>query len=67
MDGVVAPLLHKYVPPAEDGVAVKVTDCPTQTLELFTVTVGGGGGVVVKHVVKDPAMSKSTFVNKRKV
>ena len=65
MDGVVAPLLHKYVPPAEDGVAVKVTDCPTQTLELFTVTVGGGG--VVKHVVKDPAMSKSTFVNNRNV
>ena len=55
MVGVVAPLLHKYVPPAVDGVAVKVTDCPAQMLVLLTLTVGGGG--VVKHVVKEPAIS----------
>jgi hypothetical protein len=55
MVGVVAPLLHKYVPPAVDGVAVKVTDCPAHILVLLTLTVGGGG--VVKHVVKVPGVS----------
>jgi hypothetical protein len=63
MVGVVAPLLHKYVPPAVDGVAVKVTDCPAQMLVLLTLTVGGGG--VVKHVVKVPGVSYDAFVNMR--
>jgi hypothetical protein len=65
IDGVVAPLLQEKVPPGVEGVAVKVTDCPAQTLVLFTVTLGGEG--VVRQVVKEPATSKVTFVKSRKV
>ena len=40
---VVSPLFdHRYVPPPELGVAVKVTVVPAQVVILFTLTVGAG-------------------------
>jgi hypothetical protein len=47
IDAVVAPVDHAYVPPACDGVAVKVVVSPEQIVSEFTVTVGAGFTVTV--------------------
>jgi hypothetical protein len=60
---VFAPFDQRYVPPAVEGEAVSVTDCPAQTLVLFTVTVGGGG--VVMQVVNVPGVSYDALVKRR--
>lgn len=43
----VEPVFHKYVPPAADGVAVRVALEPAQTVALSTVTVGIGSTEIV--------------------
>ena len=53
IDCVVAPPGdHRYVPPAVDGVAVSVADCPAQIVCEFTSTVGA----VVTVTVPDPLL-----------
>lgn len=47
MDGVVAPLFHKNVPPGTLGVAVSVVEFPSQMVSLLTVTTATGFTVTV--------------------
>ena len=42
MDAVVAPVLHKYLPPFTETVAVNVPVAPAQMVSLCTVKVGYG-------------------------
>ena len=44
---VVALVLHKYVPPPAEGVAVSVAVEPEQTVALFTLIVGNAFVVTV--------------------
>jgi hypothetical protein len=55
MEAVVAPPGdHEYVPPAVDGVAVKVADVPLQTgAEFATLTVGTGFTVIKRVAVAE--------------
>jgi hypothetical protein len=48
---VAPPGVHKYVPPAAEGVAVSVVFPPEQMVSLFTVTVGAGVTVTVPDPV----------------
>jgi hypothetical protein len=44
---IIPPGDHTKAPPPIDGVAINVVDPPSQTVSLFTVTVGAGVTVTV--------------------
>ena len=53
IEAVVAPVLHKYVPPVASPVAVIVADDPLQIVALVALTVGTGFTVTVDVAVKE--------------